>query len=57
MKKPSLKVLAMTAFEGELAHKLVATFIPKVRLAAPHCGFDLQSRAEDSNTLIEYAVG
>jgi hypothetical protein len=55
--KQQLKAIGLTAFEGELDHKSVVTFIQKVRLVGTVMRLRPASSAADSNTLIEYAVG
>jgi hypothetical protein len=55
--KHQLKAIALTAFEGELDHKLVVTFIQKVRLAGTVMRLRPTVSAADSNSLIEYAAG
>jgi hypothetical protein len=55
--KQQLKALSLTTFEGELDHKLVITFIQKVRLAGTVMRLRPASSPADSNLLIEYATG
>jgi hypothetical protein len=49
--------VALTAFEDELDHKLVVTFLQKVRLAGTVVRLRPSTSAADSNSLIEYAAG
>jgi hypothetical protein len=55
--KQQLKAIALTAFEGDLDHKLVVTFIQKVRLAGTVMRLRPTISTADSNALIEFAAG
>jgi hypothetical protein len=57
LQKQQLKALALTAFEGKMDHKLAVDFVKKIRLAGTVLRLRPALSAQDSNALIELAVG